>query len=69
MEFKPIGNLGRNIKEYRMRKGFTQEECAKYASVGQSMWASWETNARVPSVKALFFIAQLLDCTMEQLCE
>lgn len=69
MEFKPIGNLGRNIKTYRKKKGLTQAECASAASVGQSMWASWENNTRVPSIKMLFFTSQLLGCTMEQLCE
>lgn len=69
MEFKPVGNLGRNIKTYRAKRGLTQAECASYATVTQQMWAAWENNARVPSVKMLFFMAQLLDCTMEQLCE
>ncbi len=38
------------LREYRLRKGWTQEEFARRLSVEQSLYSKWERGASVPRV-------------------
>ncbi|HWS43330.1 MAG TPA: helix-turn-helix transcriptional regulator [Pseudoflavonifractor sp.] len=56
------------VKEFRERKELTQTELAKRVGVTQSAVAKWETGGFTPSTSTLFLLADVLGCTIDQLC-
>lgn len=61
--------LGRNIKVYRQKKGYTQEEVASRLHVTRQTISKWEKNYSVPDAELLVRLAEVLDVSTGQLLE
>jgi transcriptional regulator with XRE-family HTH domain len=59
--------LGKNIKELRLARGFTQEQIAKLAEVPRATWANLESNAANPTLAVLHRAAVALQVPLEEL--
>ncbi len=57
------------LKEYRLKKGFTQKQIAEALGVVPSCVTQWENGVRNPDVFMLKKLAELLDCTTDELLE
>lgn len=55
------------IKEYREKKGWTQEQLADKIGVVKSAVSMWETGDRKPDICTLKKLAELLECTADDL--
>lgn len=58
-----------DIRTLRMRKGLTQKRLAELLKVDQSAVALWESGATSPNLSRLKKLAEILDCTVEDLVE
>lgn len=56
-----------NIKKIREQKGILQTELAEKLSINQSAVAAWETGKALPRADRLKEIANILDCTVDEL--
>ena len=61
--------LGKNIKVYRQKKGYTQEEVASRLHVTRQTISKWEKNYSVPDAELLVRLAEVLDVSTGQLLE
>ncbi len=61
-------NLGENIKQMRNKKGWTQTELAKKVGTGTSMIGHIERGVKIPSLALALSLAQVFDCTVEDMC-
>lgn len=61
--------MGNNIRAERARRGLTQSALADIVGVVPMSIARWETGTAEPSVRHLFKMAQLFDCTPEYLLD
>lgn len=52
--------LGENIKTYRQKKGYTQEEVANRLHVTRQTISKWEKNNSVPDAEVLVKLADVL---------
>ena len=52
--------LGENIKTYRQKKGYTQEEVANRLHVTRQTISKWEKNYSVPDAEVLVKLADVL---------
>ena len=59
--------LGENIKEYRLKKGYTQEQLAYELGVSSQTISRWETGATYPDILMLPVIAELFETTIDNL--
>lgn len=59
--------LGENIKKYRQKKGFTQEELAIRLHVVRQNVSKWEKDLSVPDATTLQKISEVLEVTVEEL--
>lgn len=59
--------LGENIKEYRLKKGYTQEQLAYELGVSSQTVSRWETGATYPDILMLPVIAELFETTIDNL--
>lgn len=64
MEYKDIG---RNIKELRAKRGMTQEQLAEQSGFSVSHIRQVELGSKIPSLSAVFQIAEALDITAQSL--
>ena len=55
------------LKEFRMRRGWTQGELARRAGISRAAVSAIEINRMVPSVAAALKLAACLECTVENL--
>lgn len=55
------------IKDYRIRKGLSQEQLARLMGTTQAAVAMWETGARMPRADKLPKLAEVLGCTVADL--
>lgn len=53
--------LGENIKTYRQKKGYTQEEVANRLHVTRQTISKWEKNYSVPDAEVLVKLADVLE--------
>lgn len=60
-------SMGKNIAEFRKRKGFTQEELGRTLSVTNQAVSKWESETSMPDVMMLPRIADALDVTLDDL--
>ena len=60
-------HIGMKIKEYRKRKGLTQEELAKRLNVTYQAVSKWETGVSFPDLLQLVPIAKLFGVTTDEL--
>ena len=59
--------LGTNIKEYRLKKSYTQEQLAYELGVSSQTISRWETGATYPDIVMLPIIAELFETTIDNL--
>ena len=59
--------LGVNIKEYRLKKGYTQEQLAYELGVSSQTVSRWENGATYPDIVMLPIIAELFDTSIDNL--
>ena len=59
--------LGENIKIYRQKKGYTQEEVANRLHVTRQTISKWEKNYSVPDAEVLVKLADVLEVQTSQL--
>jgi transcriptional regulator with XRE-family HTH domain len=59
--------LGENIKTYRQKKQFTQEELATRLHVTRQTVSKWEKNYSVPDAEMLVRLAEILEVQTSQL--
>ena len=57
----------KNLKEYRERKGLTQNELGVLVGVTQGAIAQFENGSSLPNIKTAVRIAEVLGVTCEQL--
>lgn len=59
--------LGTNIKEHRLKKGYTQEQLAYELGVSSQTVSRWETGATYPDIVMLPVIAELFNTSIDNL--
>ena len=57
------------IEEQRKKKGITQDALAEMLHIDRSTIAKWETGAAMPRADKLPKIAEVFECTIEELFE
>ncbi len=68
--FMKISNsFGKNLREIRTKKGFTQENLAEISGVSRRMIGHYETQAKCPSLEKVEKIAKALNISIEELME
>ncbi len=60
-------SMGKNIADFRKRKGFTQEELGQRLGVTNQAVSKWESETSMPDVMMLPRIANALDVTLDDL--
>lgn len=66
-EIMGIATLSRNLREMREKKGLTQKDLADRLSLSDKTISKWETERSIPDVFTLLKIAELFDCTLDDL--
>ena len=61
--------IGENIKTYRQKKGYTQEEVANRLHVTRQTISKWEKNYSIPDAEVLVKLADVLEVQTSQLLE
>lgn len=56
-----------NIKMCRVSAGMKQSELAKMLTVGQATVSNWETGATEPDFESLRKMAEILNCSIDEL--
>lgn len=59
--------VGKNIKHFREKKGFTQEQLADQLHVTRQAVSNWENEKTQPDVETLHQISCVLECSVEEL--
>ncbi len=59
--------IANTIKILRKRKGWTQTELAERLEASQRTITAYETGRKTPSVQKLIVLAQIFDCTLDEL--
>ncbi len=54
-------NIGKNIRKYRLQKGLTQEKLSELICANDKFVGHIERAERVPSLKRIIKIAQILE--------
>lgn len=62
-------SLGENLKNTRLKRGFTQEELANAVDVSRVNLAYYEIGTKTPSVAVLTEIANTLNCSIDGLLD
>lgn len=57
------------LKDYRRKKRLTQKQIAKLLGVTPNCITQWESGVRRPNVVMLKKLAELLECTADDLLE
>jgi len=60
-------DFAKNLRAFRKRKNYTQEELAKKINYGYTAIANYESGRNEPSLDVLAALAELLDVTMDEL--
>jgi transcriptional regulator with XRE-family HTH domain len=60
-------HLGRNIRQLREARAFTQQQMAKLAGVPRATWANLESGAANPTLSVLHRVAGAFQVTLEEL--
>ena len=59
--------LGTNIREFRLKKGYTQEQLAYELGVSSQTISRWENGTTYPDIVMLPMIAELFDTSIDNL--
>ena len=57
----------RNLKELRLKKGLSQEQLAKQLNISSVAVCQYELGKRSPNIEMLKKLAQVLDCSVDEL--
>lgn len=57
----------KTLREYRLNVGLTQAQVAEHLGVQPSAVTMWETGERKPNIITLKKLAQLFNCTTDEL--
>jgi len=60
-------SLGKNLKELRLKRGWTQEELSKKLGVSNKMISFYELGTREPSRKTLIRLTEIFGISVEDL--
>jgi len=60
-------NVTNRVKEYRLARGFTQEDLARAAGVSRQSINAIERNRYVPSLPLALRFAQIFECSTDEL--
>ena len=60
-------NIGKNIRKYRLQKGLTQEKLSELICANEKFIGHIERAERVPSLKRIIKIAQILEVDVKNL--
>ncbi len=55
------------LKEMRLKANMTQTELSYKLNVGQNTISQWETGERTPRAEKLIQLAEVLNCTIDEL--
>ena len=61
--------MGNKIKEYRKKRGFTQEKMARFLSVSRQTYINYESGKAEPSFETLRQISQVLKTSIDDLLD
>ena len=64
-----IRNLAKNLREYRLLRGFSQEELAYQTDTDRTYISDIERGLRNPSLKTIAKLAHALDVPIGALCD
>lgn len=64
-----MNELAALIRRTRVLSGLSQPAAAEQAAVSQQTWAAWETGTRIPSIKRIGLIADVLGLTQTELAD
>lgn len=67
LQYKQGGDILTYIQYYRELRGITQVVLAKKLGVSQGAVSNWENGDRKPDVFMMKQIAEILDCTVDEL--
>lgn len=60
--------IGHQIKEHRLKRGWTQERLGEILSVSHQVVSKWENAVTLPDVQMLYNLAQLFQVGLDELC-
>lgn len=60
--------LGERIKEKRLERGWTQSQLGKKIGVRAGTISWWEHNGASPNIYAVWDLADVFGCTIDELC-
>lgn len=69
MTAKKSNEKGNNIQKLRIKKKWTQEQVARSMGVKRASVCRWETGVMLPRASKLPKLAQLLNCSIDELLE
>ena len=61
-------DIGKSIKQIREQRDLNQRELAKYAGIGNVTVCKIEQGVLTPSLKTTIRIANVLQCSLDDLC-
>jgi transcriptional regulator with XRE-family HTH domain len=64
-----MNQIGKNIKEYRERKGISQQELALKIRVGNGTIEKYETGTSIPTLQTILKISTVLDVPAAELMD
>jgi len=68
MQYKTVYlTIGKNIRKYRLQKGLTQEKLSELICANDKFVGHIERAERVPSIKRIIKIAQILEVDLKSL--
>lgn len=59
--------IGKNIRKYRLQKGLSQEKLSELISANDKFVGHIERGERIPSLKKLIKVAQILETDLKNL--
>lgn len=62
-----MDDLGRKIKQARLRCGLTQEKVAELVGVSRTAVSKWESSESVPTIQNLILLSGLLHTSVDHL--
>lgn len=62
-----IHELGKNIKKFRLLKGWSQQQLGEKMGVSRQTITNWETDYRDPDLEKAFKLAEIFDISLEEL--
>lgn len=60
--------LGENIKKHRLERGWSLRKLAKRLGMTPQSIGKWERNEISPSVYAMWDLADIFGCSIDELC-